>query len=92
LSQLTTKFSLECHFATLYHEKWEGPSLASERDEKAGQVLRVFIEGSLHLGELGHLNDEEKGTELVNEYGKSYKNMQQIWWKQILLFRKEEIS
>jgi hypothetical protein len=37
------------------------------------KALGVIIKGCLHLGELGHLNEEEKGIVLVNEYGKSYK-------------------
>jgi hypothetical protein len=37
------------------------------------KALGVIVKGCLHLGELGHLNEEEKGILLVNEFGKSYK-------------------
>jgi hypothetical protein len=37
------------------------------------KALGVIVKGCLHLGELGHLNEEEKGIVLANESGKSYK-------------------
>jgi hypothetical protein len=37
------------------------------------EVLHVIIKGSLHLGEMGHLNNENNRKDLINEYGKAYR-------------------
>jgi hypothetical protein len=61
---------------TGYHTTLESGRGQVQRPREARELvteeLGVIVKGCLHLGELGHLNKEEKGTVLVNEYGKSY--------------------